>query len=193
MKAIITILGILGVVLILILSSCTNSEKRTNSANEKSTNKSPLSVLNESDDTVNEADAILTTYLYLKDALVNDETDIVAEAAHDLSRQMKDFESNSYEETDQERLNEIMKEAAKQAQIISESSIDVQRKHFDTLSNDMIDLIEITGTTKKLYQVYCPKYNNDKGAQWLSDYEEIKNPYFGNEMMNCGEILKEIN
>lgn len=194
MKATITILGTLGVTLLLMLSSCSNSERRTNNANQKSTNKAPLSVLNEADGTViSETDAILTTYLYVKDALVNDDYEIAKEAAENLTRQLKDFESKSYDETDQEKLNEIVKDAAKQSQTITESSIEVQRKHFDTLSNDIIELIEITGTTKKLYQVYCPMYNNNKGAQWLSDYEEIKNPYFGNEMMNCGEIRKRIN
>ena len=57
----------------------------------------------------------------------------------------------------------------------------------------MIDLIAITGTSKKLYQAYCPMYNNNKGAQWLSDSREIQNPYYGSEMMKCGEVIKEIN
>jgi hypothetical protein len=68
-----------------------------------------------------------------------------------------------------------------------------QREHFGILSKDVIDMIAITGTDKKLYQDFCPMYNNKKGAQWLSITEEIKNPYFGSKMMNCGEIQKQIN
>lgn len=193
MKSRLKTFGTLGVML-LIISSCINSERRNNSANQNTTDKTPLSILNDTEDAlVNQTDAILTTYLYLKDALVNDDGKISAEAGDDLTRQMKDFESGSYNVSDQEKLNEIVKDAARQAQYISESTIDLQRQYFDALSNDMIDLIKIVGTTKKLYQVYCPMYNNDKGAQWLSDYEEIKNPYFGDEMMSCGEIVKEIN
>ena len=30
--------------------------------------------------------------------------------------------------------------------------------------------------------------NNNKGAIWLSREEEIKNPYFGDLMLSCGEI-----
>lgn len=193
MKSRLKTFGTLGVML-LIISSCINSERRNNSANQNTTDKTPLSILNDTEDAlVNQTDAILTTYLYLKDALVNDDGKISAKAGDDLTRQMKDFESGSYNVSDQEKLNEIVKDAARQAQYISESTIDLQRQYFDALSNDMIDLIKIVGTTKKLYQVYCPMYNNDKGAQWLSDYEEIKNPYFGDEMMSCGEIVKEIN
>lgn len=193
MKSRLKTLGTLGVML-LIISSCINSEKRNNSANQNSSDENPLSVLNDSENAIaNQADAILTTYLFLKDALVNDDGKIAAEAGDDLTRQLKDFESDSYDESDQEKLNEIVKDAARRAQYISENTIDLQRKYFDALSNDIIDLIGIVGTTKKLYQVYCPMYNNDKGAQWLSDTEEIKNPYFGNEKMSCGEIVKEIN
>jgi hypothetical protein len=27
-----------------------------------------------------------------------------------------------------------------------------------------------------------------KGAMWLSETKEIKNPYFGDKMMECGEV-----
>jgi Cu(I)/Ag(I) efflux system membrane fusion protein len=29
--------------------------------------------------------------------------------------------------------------------------------------------------------------NNDQGANWLSTYSEIRNPYFGDMMLSCGE------
>jgi Cu(I)/Ag(I) efflux system membrane fusion protein len=32
----------------------------------------------------------------------------------------------------------------------------------------------------------------DKGAYWLSEIKEINNPYFGEEMLRCGEITKTI-
>lgn len=187
MKTIQTNIAILSVALM--FSSCSNKEK----GNQNSTGN-PLSIISETEDSaIGQIDAAVKTYLYLKDGLVNEDSKIAAEAGDDLSIQMEDIEVDNYEKADQEKLHKIIGDAAKQAQFISESSIDIQRRHFDTLSKDMIALIEITGTSKKLYQVYCPMYNNDKGAQWLSDTEEIKNPYFGNEKMSCGEIVKEIN
>jgi Cu(I)/Ag(I) efflux system membrane fusion protein len=33
--------------------------------------------------------------------------------------------------------------------------------------------------------------DNNIGATWISETKEILNPYFGNEMLNCGET-KEI-
>jgi len=67
-----------------------------------------------------------------------------------------------------------------------------QREHFDMLSKDMIDLVKAAGTTKTLYRDFCPMYNNKKGASWLSETKEIKNPYYGNEMPKCGVVKEEI-
>ncbi|MBL4862038.1 MAG: DUF3347 domain-containing protein, partial [Crocinitomicaceae bacterium] len=59
-------------------------------------------------------------------------------------------------------------------------------------SIDIIDLITLIGTDKHLYQDFCAMYNDGKGAAWLSETKEIKNPYYGNEMLGCGTIQKEI-
>jgi Cu(I)/Ag(I) efflux system membrane fusion protein len=32
---------------------------------------------------------------------------------------------------------------------------------------------------------------DNKGAYWLSETKEIRNPYFGDKMMTCGEVKKE--
>jgi Cu(I)/Ag(I) efflux system membrane fusion protein len=31
---------------------------------------------------------------------------------------------------------------------------------------------------------------DNKGAFWLSEIEEIRNPYFGKEMLSCGEVIE---
>ena len=38
-----------------------------------------------------------------------------------------------------------------------------------------------------VYYQYCPMAIESKGAYWLSEIEEIRNPYFGDEMISCGE------
>ena len=43
-----------------------------------------------------------------------------------------------------------------------------------------------------LYLQYCPMANNDQGANWLSTYSEIRNPYFGDMMLKCGETQDTI-
>jgi Cu(I)/Ag(I) efflux system membrane fusion protein len=43
-----------------------------------------------------------------------------------------------------------------------------------------------------VYQEYCPMAFNEKGAHWLSDDSDIKNPYFGKKMLECGEVTDVI-
>lgn len=70
------------------------------------------------------------------------------------------------------------------------SKIDHQREHFIMLSNNMNDLIKNFGTKQKLYQDFCPMANDGKGAIWISEVKEIKNPYYGSEMLGCGSLKK---
>ncbi len=193
MKTLQTTVGILSLTLAFMFTSCTNSEKRNNPSDQNSKDETRLSGLDNVDGSLEQSDAVLTTYLYMKDALVNEDSKIAAEAGKDLVTQFNDFETDRYGENNQQELKEIIEDATEHAQHISDNPIDHQREHFDILSKDMIDLIAITGTGKKLYQAYCPMYNNNKGAQWLSESKDIQNPYFGSKMMTCGEVQKVFN
>ena len=44
-----------------------------------------------------------------------------------------------------------------------------------------------------LYKDFCPMYSDGKGATWLSETKEIKNPYLGKKMPTCGSMKEEIN
>ena len=77
--------------------------------------------------------------------------------------------------------------------LLGYSDIAHQREHFKILSKDIIDMVAITGTKMKVYEHYCPMYDNKNGGAWLSMNEEIRNPYFGNKMLKCGEVKREIN
>jgi hypothetical protein len=138
-------------------------------------------------------DAIIDNYLKVKNALVADNQEEAAKAGGSLVADFENFDKSSYSSEEQQELTDIIEDAKEHAEHISESAMEHQREHFDIVSKDLIDMIAITGTDKKLYQDFCPMYNDNKGAAWLSTTKEIKNPYFGSKMMGCGEIQKEIN
>ena len=76
--------------------------------------------------------------------------------------------------------------------IVSENNIENQRLAFSDLNLAFYKSVKIFGLLNEtVYYQYCPMANNNKGAYWLSETEEIKNPYFGDMMMSCGET-KEI-
>lgn len=64
-----------------------------------------------------------------------------------------------------------------------------QREHFAMLSKDINDLIKTFGTTQKLYQDYCPIYDEGKSGYWISENKEIRNPYYGAQMLTCGSEI----
>lgn len=69
---------------------------------------------------------------------------------------------------------------------ISETTvIDHQREHFESLSKNMYSLLSGLKLNRTiLYQQYCPM----KKAAWLSETEEIRNPYYGDDMLECGKV-----
>ena len=45
---------------------------------------------------------------------------------------------------------------------------------------------------KPVYRVFCPMAFDNKGAEWLQTTADVANPYFGDEMLRCGEIRGKI-
>ncbi|MBE0423580.1 MAG: efflux RND transporter periplasmic adaptor subunit [Lutibacter sp.] len=74
-------------------------------------------------------------------------------------------------------------------------SIEEMRKAFQSISDAMIALTNsFKPFGETLYIQHCPMADNNKGANWISQFEEIKNPYFGASMLKCGEtttIIKQ--
>ena len=139
------------------------------------------------------ATAVIDNYLKLKDALVGDNNKDAAKVGGALATSFDSLDITGFTNEQQKELSEIIEVAKEHAEHIAKSDIKHQREHFESLSNDMVDLLAITGTSKKLFQQHCPMYNNKKGGIWLSASNEIKNPLFGSKMLTCGSVQKEIN
>ena len=139
------------------------------------------------------AEAILNDYFNLKDALVSDDNGKAKELGNTLAKSLKAFNVSNYSDNEQTELKDIIEDATEHAEHIGESDIKHQREHFKTLSKDVTDMVAITGTDKKLYEQFCPMYNNNEGGAWLSMNKEIRNPYFGSQMLKCGKVQREIN
>jgi Cu(I)/Ag(I) efflux system membrane fusion protein len=71
--------------------------------------------------------------------------------------------------------------------------IDALRTAFEEVSNAALSLVRSFGQPGEasLLEAYCPMAFDDAGASWLQRGETINNPYFGAEMLRCGEIRSE--
>lgn len=78
-------------------------------------------------------------------------------------------------------------------QLEQAKDIDQQRETFAPLSERLAGIVETFGVDREVvFLTYCPMAFDDEGAFWISEFEEIKNPYFGDQMLACGEIKKKI-
>ena len=133
-------------------------------------------------------------YILLKDALVDDNSEEAQTAAKRISQNLAKVNMKLL--SDEEAHNHwmtIQKEVKNSANAIENNSdIAAQRGHFKHLSAHMISAVQLFGVNQKVYSEYCPMADNNKGAYWLSLEEEIRNPYYGEAMLKCGEVRETI-
>lgn len=136
---------------------------------------------------------IIKDYLALKNALVADNDKAAANAGKQLFANLNKVDLKTIPANKHKEFMDIFENAKENAEHIGDNAgkIDHQREHLASLSKDVSDLIALFGTTQKLYQDYCPMYNDGKGAVWISEAKTIKNPYYGSKMLTCGSVKKE--
>ncbi len=68
--------------------------------------------------------------------------------------------------------------------------LDAMRVSFGSLSAAMLETIaRFPGRSLgPVHHLHCPMAFDDRGADWLSSDKAIANPYFGAEMLRCGEV-----
>lgn len=66
--------------------------------------------------------------------------------------------------------------------------IKMQRLAYADFNDALYSAIKMFGTSgETIYYQFCPMARDNEGAYWLSAVKEIKNPYFGEAMLTCGE------
>jgi len=135
---------------------------------------------------------IVDHYLHIKNALASDNEQEAASGGTAMFTAINKLDKSLFT-ADQKKLYEENEADVKEhAEHIGKSKIDHQREHFAMMSEDVYALTKAFGAGKTLYHDYCPMYNNDKGALWLSETVEIKNPYMGGKMLKCGTVEEKI-
>lgn len=137
---------------------------------------------------------VFAHYQHLTFALSNDDSKEAANGAKAMEEALANVNKADFTEGQQKTFDDIeadMKEHTSHI-MANANNIAHQREHLEMLSRDVYDIAKTFGAGKTYYKTFCPMYNNNQGAFWLSDSKEIRNPYFGSEMLTCGEIQEEI-
>lgn len=183
------------------LTACNNNTADTKTSEVK--NDTPVTVAeqNAPDTTITPATVtfpvkkIITGYLHLKNALAKDNGKNAATAGNAIVAILATVDMKSLSAEQMKGYMDIADDLKEHAEHIGTNAgkIEHQREHFVMLSKDITDLIKIFGNGgQTLYKDYCPMANDGKGAIWISEVKEIKNPYLGSKMPTCGTMKEEM-
>ena len=137
---------------------------------------------------------IVGHYFHLKNALANDDGKDAANAGKAIVEAMRKLDTASLAADQKKVYKNLEDDMRENAEHIGANADKIahQREHFEMLSKDIYDLVKKFGAGQTVYQDFCPMYNNKKGATWISETKEIKNPYLGKKMPTCGSVKEEI-
>jgi hypothetical protein len=136
----------------------------------------------------------VSAYLQMKNAFTEDNSTGAASAGKILEAAFKNFDKSALTPAQKKTYEDVEADAREHAEHIGKNGGNIahQREHFVLLSKDIYDLVNAFGAGQVLYRDFDPMANNGKGAFWLSETKDIKNPYMGKAMLTSGSIKEEI-
>ena len=88
-------------------------------------------------------------------------------------------------------LHNVFSDAGKK--LVEAEDIDAARIQLEVLTKPVTIAVKTFSTGKMtVYRFHCPMAFNDKGAFWLQDHDRTRNPYFGDEMLMCKDMVEKL-
>ncbi|MEO6330041.1 MAG: DUF3347 domain-containing protein [Ginsengibacter sp.] len=180
------------------LMACSNSNDNTTDAKQMDVLKDTVKTTYQqaaTDTAKFSSKEIIANYLQLKNALTKDNGKDAAAAGNAIVAILSKIDKTSLSADQQKVYADLQDDIKENAEHIGENAnkIDHQREHFEMLSKDMADLVKTFGNGgQTLYKDFCPMANDGKGAIWISETKDIKNPYLGKKMPTCGSVKETI-
>lgn len=87
----------------------------------------------------------------------------------------------------------LVQEIARESEHLHHMDLDGARKGFKPISHAVVTLasqVRSEGASKPFTHFFCPMVAGG-GGDWLQPGGELLNPYFGSEMLHCGEKVQE--
>ena len=138
---------------------------------------------------------LFTNYISLKDAFVASDANRVKEETRKTSEALAKVDMKLLTgAAHNDWMAYLSPMQTSLGEIAASTDIETQRKSFSTVSDNLYKTIKAFGLggTEAFYD-FCPMAFNNEGGYWLSDNDEIKNPYFGDKMLTCGSVKEKLN
>lgn len=137
--------------------------------------------------------SVFDSYFDVKDALVKTDGKMASEKAKSLVKAIGSVKMNELKADEHTVWMKVLNDLKEDAEHISETAdAKHQRDHFITLSKSIYELLKVSKYEVPVYYQFCPMANDNKGANWLSKENAVKNPYYGSQMLTCGKTVETI-
>jgi hypothetical protein len=181
----------------LCMVSCNNSAKKEETGTQATSND-PTSFQSRLDEAgTQKLLEVMNHYYELKDALVAADAGKADEGATKLVTSANSLDA--YIKTDSINRTAILpyldtiRDGSSNILAVMDETTEKKRISFEQVSDAMYNLLKAAEVKNAhVYRQYCPMAFNDKGAHWLSNSTEIRNPYFGEKMLECGEVTDSL-
>ena len=179
---------------VLALTACNGTSEKKSESDVHTSHETAVS--NESNAASDQGtfSELFSHYQHLTFALSSDDDKEAANAAKGMLEALPKINTKGFSTAQKSIFDDIAADILEHSEHIGDNigNIAHQREHLVLLSKDFYDIAKEFGTEKSMYKVFCSMYDGDKGAYWLSDSKEVKNPYYGEMMLTCGEVQEEL-
>lgn len=136
-------------------------------------------------------------YLKLKDAFVSTDGTAADAAAQNLQTAAEKLKTQLDAEnkaTLHPQVDSILNGTKEIIAVTNDNAIlGKKRVAFEHISDASYHLFQNAGLTNSgLYVQHCPMAFKNKGASWLAAEKDIRNPYYGDKMLECGEVTETL-
>lgn len=140
-----------------------------------------------------ELESALMVYLEVVDALVETNASDAAVYADEFGEALTEIETGNLDQSAAMFWEEYSDRIEAHSSALQQhDDVEDQRYEFEYISEALIEVVKSMGPLDMtLYQQRCPMVRDGEG-DWLSSHEEIRNPYHGDRMMNCGSTVEQI-
>ena len=146
-----------------------------------------------SDDFRAEFTEMIRVYLELKDALVESDFEGASRLSSALNNELGSIgEHRNQGDAHIAWMESYSNLTGHLSPMAEASDIEEIRTQFRYVSNLLVQAVKSFGIEGVVYQQYCPMAFEDEGAFWLSNEEQIQNPYLPETMLGCGEVIERI-
>jgi membrane fusion protein, copper/silver efflux system len=136
-------------------------------------------------------DDVYRLYFKVQKAFSHDKLD----EARDPSKELADHISKVKGElgNHQSHFDMLVNKTGNAAKNISNAkNFAIARSEFQKLSDSLLEITTVFGTSGNvtIKQFNCPMAFSNNGANWMQNFDDVENPYYGAEMFSCGSLEK---